>query len=263
MSIVSLAIRICAAKAFKGKTWVASDRIFQQLAFPLAEVSPEVGEKGKPAIVVYSKNHDYSLERDQGNSEGSLLFMVYMPPNKVDLGQNEIGFEVDNKSSGIAINAIGHQIFKALQIGNGEWANLFRQFAYKITGTKTQYVLIEIEDGVPMPCLEINLEYDAITEPCIDDFGPLWERLDAALRDEDDPQNIIMADLIKNLIVDDSISDIEAFQRSFGLSDAAYQASGLGFIDNVDLEDPLLKGDNNEPEIKFVSNPINVVPNEQ
>lgn len=263
MSIVSLAIRICAAKALKGKTWVGSDRIFQQLAFPLAEVSPEIGEKGKPAIVVYSKNHDYSLERDQGNSDGSLLFMVYMPPNKVDLGDNEVGFEIDNKSSGVAINVIGHQIFKSLQIGNGEWANLFRQFAYKITGTKTQYVLIEIEDGVPMACLEISLEYDAIPEPCINEFGPLWERFDAALRAEDDPQNIIMADLIRNQIVDENISDIEAFQSSFGLSDAALLASGLGLVDGVDPSNPLLRGDNTDPEIEVTVPPINVVPNDE
>lgn len=265
MSIVSLATRICAAKALKGKTWAPDDRIFQQLAFPLAEVSPEVGEKGKPAIVVYSKDHDYSLERNEGNSEGSILFMVYMPPNKVDLGDHEIGFEIDNNSAGIALNIIGHQISKALQNGKDEWADIFRQFAYKITQTKTQYVLIEIEDGIPMPCLEINIGYDAIPEPCLGDFGPLWQRFDEALRSEEgDPeQNAVMADLIKGQIIEEDLTDLEAFQKSFGLSDTAYRASGLGLVENVDPEDPTLKGSN--PDVDVTVTPVapNVVPSDE
>lgn len=252
MSLVSLAVRIIARNCISGQTW-AEARVMDQPIDPIMEVVSNDEYVGKPAVALYtqrSKGTPCGLETQGGPQEQVLMAYVYLPPNKIDLPDG-VAFEADNQTAGIVLNAMGRQIDAAMHFGNEAWVTLWRKFVLNVEVMKSQFVLVEIEDGVRVPCLEISYEIKTIAEP---DFGaPLygyWLELDTELRGMS-AEGILLADLFKGLIEAPSgLEDFAQFQMNFGLTDPAFASTGLDPLAvNDDGTAPLLEDVPSEPDI--------------
>lgn len=231
MSLVSLATRVILQELLKGRTW-AGGLIMDQPLDPIQEVLRGADDAGKPVIAVYtSKAEGKPTGHDtQGGPQSlSLMVYVYLPPRKIEL-PDSVAFEIDNTGSGLALDVIGRQVDAALHYGNTDWIKLWRRFVLNVESRTARFVLVEIERGLPVPCLELQYQVRTVADA---DFGrPLygdWVTLDTLLRDDDKvADNIHLADLIKGLIEKpDGLFDYQAFQMNFGLTDEAHMAIGL------------------------------------
>lgn len=137
------------------------------------------------------------------------------------------------------MNLIGRQVDAALHFGNPEWLAVFRRFVTRGEGKVVGYVLVEVENSVRIPCLEIA--YDLITVADADYGKPIygaWADLDVLLRKTEEGRHL--ADLIKSMIETPSgLLPYQQFQVNFGMTDAAIRAVGLGPITD-DGSTPLL-----------------------
>jgi hypothetical protein len=238
MSLVGQSLLVIARKALVGQTW-AEARIMEQPIDPISDVAPGRGAAGKPTIAVYYEKVEgepCGLETQRGAQDLTLRFVTYLPPSfKVSEDGTEIHF--DHKGAGLALNLVARQIEVALHHGNGTWVSLFRKFAHKIEKRHARFLLVELEGGVRIPCVEQTFEMRVLPEPEI--ARPIygaWSDLDAALRT--DPEETILADLIKAMIEEPTdLAAHEQLQATWNLSDAAFAATGLA---------PLATGDDGE-----------------
>lgn len=255
MSLVSLAVRTIAREYLAGRTW-AEERIMDQPIDPITEIMKTDGTAGKPVIALYtqrSTGKPVGLETQGGPQNIVLKVYIYIPPNRIDLPDSVV-FEADNKTAGIVLNAMARQADAAMHYGNAPWIALWRTFVTNVELVKSQFVLIEIENSVRIPCLEISYEINTVAEP---DFGVElyggWLKLDTELRKE--AEGIILADLIKPLIEDPTgLEDFATFQMNFGLTDAAHQATGLApVVVTDDGEAPPLVGVPSAPDLTITT----------
>ncbi|MCO5144542.1 MAG: hypothetical protein M9895_00035 [Aquamicrobium sp.] len=230
MSLISLATRTILQEMLRGRTW-AEDRILDQPIDPIQEVLRGADERGKPVIAVYTSKAEgkpTGLDTQAGVQSIDLNVYVYLPPRKIELPES-VEFEIDNSGAGLALNVMGRQIDAAMHYGNADWIKLWRSFVLSVEKRTDRFVLVEIERGLPVPCLEILYEIRAVAEA---DFAkPLygaWVDLDTLLRASEVPGSTDLADLIKGLIESpEDLFGYEVFQLNHGLTDEAYMAIGL------------------------------------
>jgi hypothetical protein len=238
MSLIALATRVVLARMLTGHTW-AQDQIFDQPLDPIVETLRAADAKPRPVIAIYTseaKGEPIGLETQGGCQKVRTNIYVYLPPSKVEL-PDTVTFSIDNVGSGLALSTIGRQIDAAMHFGNVDWIKVWRRFVSKVDGKTSRFVLVEVEAGVKIPCMEVVYELDCVADA---DFGkPLyggWLDLDALLRaDGADSEGEMLADHIKGLIESPAgLQDYEIFQGNFGLTDAAFAATGLGPVATVD-----------------------------
>lgn len=231
MSLISLATRIMLVRLLAGRTW-AQDQIYNSPLDPIAELMRAANAKPKPAIAIYTdqaQGKPVGLETQGGCQIVRTKVYIYLPPSKIEL-PDLVEFSIDNVGAALALNTIGRHVDAAMHYGNAPWVRLWRRFVLKIDDKVSRFVLVEIQSGVKIPCLEISYELDCVADA---DFGkPLygaWIELDALLRaDGAGSEGEILADHIKGLIEDPAgLHDYELFQMNFGLTDAAFEATGL------------------------------------
>lgn len=231
MSMVGQAVLIATDGVVRGKTW-AGDRILQQPVDPIGEVLRSAGEEPGPVIATYVESSDFDVVGRQSQGRKAtveLKIFVYLGPGRVAVpkGEDEF-FYLDQTTAGLLLNLMARQVDAALH-GDGDWVQIWRKFVSAIQRRRVLYLLVEVENGVKIPTLEISYTLETIPDP---DFGvPLtvaWSMLDAKLRAGGEEQ-VALADLLKGMIVaPEGLPAYQDLQNNFGLTRAALAATGLG-----------------------------------
>ena len=222
--MVAQALLMIVARALNNQTAAAA--VVEQPVEPIVEVMKRSGGAGQPVIAVYvesSKSAPDGLETQSGPVETVLKVIAYTPPSWRKDGE-DIVFE--NEGTALGLNILGRQIELALHYGNVTWVKLLRGFAKHIDARETRYLLIELENGVRIPAIEISYKFDrTVQEPEIGTplFGQ-WILFDAALRAEGETA---VADMLKTLIESPAgLQPWQQFQAARNLTDAAFAATG-------------------------------------
>lgn len=255
MSLTGQALVIIVSKALAERTW-AESRVLMQPVDPIVAVLKSDASAGNPHIAVYAEKVEadgLALETQRGCQEVTCKIIAYFPPAVTIIdGEAELDFSGD--SAGLGLSLMGRQVDAALHYGNQDWVDLFRKFALKMKDRKARYILVELENGVRIPCLELEYCFDTLPEP---EFGrPIyghWLELDTKLRETS--QGAQLANLFKALIEEPTdLPDWAQFQMATNLTDAAFATTGLN---------PLATDDDNEevPLVDIISEPdVTVVP---
>jgi len=223
--MVGQALLMIVARALTGRT-AAGAHVLEQPVEPIVDVLKHSDGNGAPSIAVYvesSESVPSGIETQSGPVETVLKVIAYTPPSWRTSG-DDIVFE--NEGIGLGLNILGRQIDVALHTGNETWVRLFRGFAKHINARKTRYLLIELENGVRIPAIEISYYFKrTVQEPEIGVplFGS-WLQLDTALRNEGETA---VADLLKSLIESPTgLQPWQQFQLARNLTDKAFAATG-------------------------------------
>jgi hypothetical protein len=252
--MVGQALLMIVARTLTNQTAAAA--VVEQPVEPIVEVMKRSGGSGQPVIAVYvesSENAPVGLETQSGEAETVLKVIAYTPPSW-RVGEDGIVFE--NEGTALGLNILGRQIDRALHYGNATWVSLFRGFAKHVETRKTRYLLIELEDGIRIPAIEIAYSFKrTVQEPEIGVplFGQ-WLLLDTALRAEGETA---VADMLKSLIESPAgLVPWQQYQMARNLSDAAFMSTGSSpvmldgeyVVDEETGEPPLLEEVDAEPD---------------
>jgi len=255
MSVVGQALVMVLSRALKGRT-LAGQRVLEQPIDPITELFPESASKGNPVIAVYcqeSEGNPIALETQRGPTKVTIKAIGYIPP-VVEIQDEALTVKFENSGSGFVLSAMARQIDAALHVGNLTWVRLFRRLACSIESRKSRFLLIELENGVRIPSIEVEYQIEAVQEPemGVPLFGA-WLDMDAGLRAEG-PEGVIVADMLKGLIEKPfDLPEHLVWQNSVNLTDAAAITSGLGPIVLDDDGNPIpLAGATNDVEIEIV-----------
>ena len=227
MSLSAQALVYIARKAIiAGNTW-AGDNVVEQPVNPASNWYRD----GKftmqsPSVAVYYERADSIGPGDVQNLD--LMIYVYLPPSGVALPEG-VAFQPSVATAGLTLNIIGRQIESALLHADNVWGDLFRRFKTGDVKKSSRPVIIEIENAVRIPAIELQFEFATIPDP---DVGkPItelatWTMLDMALRAEG---NAVVADIFKALIESPlALPDYRLLQIQQGHTDASLTAMGLG-----------------------------------
>ena len=232
MSIVAYAIRTCLGAALVGRT-LAEDRVYDSAVQPIEEM---VRPGARPFLVVSTDDEELDVKGWQALDAPRSLNMVVEvavggivpvtlpesegggPAYRIDIPHTDEGLET-------ALNMIGRQIFREIQVG-GPWSDLLRDIAFwprKITvrrGANT-------EQGVRFAARQYVIQTDCIAEPM---FGeePAGEYARLLAMMATDPRLSGDVPLLEGMIVGEVLPDWRRRQADLGLSAASTLALGLG-----------------------------------
>jgi hypothetical protein len=258
MSLVGQALLMVVARAVSGRTW-AEDRVLEQPINPLELILRKDAGAGKPALAVYVEQVEgepVGLETQHGAQTIILKAIAYVPPT-VTVVEGEETLRFDDSGAGLVLNVLGRQVDTALHAGDATWVGLFRNFALNVKERKARFLLIELEDGVRVPSIELAYTLTTVPEPEMGQalYGA-WAALDAALRDESEGTAIV-ADIFKGLI--ENPVDLPAYARlqlAGNYTDAAYMAIGLAPLATDDEEAVGLQEVDVESEFEVIGPPL-------
>ena len=91
-------------------------------------------------------------------------------------------------------------------------------------------VLVQVEQGINIPCREIVYDYETVPEPyfgrLLSESPPGWQKFDAALR-ASGADDTMLADLVKEHIeMPEGLHDYQRFQADFSLTNSEHMATG-------------------------------------
>jgi len=227
MALVGQALVMVIARALAQRTW-AEGRVYEQPVNPLNQAFRNNQDIGKPAIAIYVETTDtesWGMELSHGVQKATTKIVVYCPP-KIKFVAGTDTVEFDSNSAGLVLRLVQRQVLAALQYGDTPWVSLLRRLVAKSTGYKSRFLLIEPEDGVRIPSVEISLDLECVPEPAIGRplNGP-WLQLDGLLRAEEEDA---VADFFKAAIIEpQGLPEWAIVQSNLNVSDAAYLAMGL------------------------------------
>lgn len=241
MSLLNQALVYITHYTLEGRTW-ADTNIKDQPIDPIGDLLQGADDRQKPVLAVYVESaraqvHDRATQGQK--TTVNLKVFVYISPKKMDLPE-DVEFELDGTTAGLSLNLLGRQVDAALHYGNDEWIRVWRKFILNITERRVQYILVEIEDNVRIPAMEITYECEAIPDP---EYGvqienlKAWSMLDTALR-ADGGDKLVLADLFKSMI--ESPADLARWEQlgiNFGLTEAGLDATGLGPFERQAVDD--------------------------
>lgn len=239
MSLIAQALCITAQNMVKGQTWAADDVLLQPV-YPIEQVMEE-GREARPVIAVYAESSKFD-----GFGRGSqgvkavveIKFIVYNSPglNRFSIdGVETLEITVDTETAGLTLNVVARQIDSALRKNTPLWADCWRKMVVNIKDRDVRYILIEIENGVKIPAVEIGYTVESIPDPdVVEELYGAWALFDTALRSTD--EGVLVAELFKSLIVASAeIPDWQRFRDNFALTPAGLQATGVGPYRGVTL----------------------------
>lgn len=239
MSLVSVALRLIATNLLKSKTW-AEDQVLDMPLFPLNEIIRVASEDQKPVIAVFtpSSTHDPDgRDDDDGMQTVRFQIYVYMSPGKTTIENDDIQFTIDMTNVANSLAMVSRQAMNAIKSQGNEWSDLWSKFVVGYKEVSSDYILHEIEKGVPIPCYAISLEIMAPPEPLFgEELNPNWLALDAAIRTTEDGE--VYADLLKGMIIgDEEIPDYDLFRRQYAMSKSAAIEMGINPVPDAVSED--------------------------
>lgn len=238
MSLINQAVVHIAANCLADQTW-AVDRVFPQPVDPIGEVLRSSSEKQRPVVAVYVDSAEFDVEghQTQGSSSNiELKVFVYVAPGRVQLPDDVTQFKLDTTTAGLTLNLMARQVDQALFHHESTWNDVWRKFCSKVTRRTIRYMLVEVEDAVRIPTMEITYSIVASPDP---NYGsplkPGWVMLDEILRTS--AEGAVLADLFKGMIEGPGgIPDYQILQTNFGLSDAALASTGLAPFDPASVD---------------------------
>jgi hypothetical protein len=247
MSLVAQALIALTHYVLDGQTW-AGDRIMEQPVEPIGDLLNGAGAAQKPVLAVYVESAKMQVQGRETQGERGMLDLkvfAYIAPGRTELPEGT-DFELDGRQAGLTLNVVGRQIDAALHVGDAAWLPVWRKFVFSIEEREVRYMLVEVENAVKIPTMEICYRCSTIPDP---DFGtPLygaWLAFDGALRTAGGDK-AVLADLFKGMIENPAgLPDYQDLQMNLGLTDAGLAATGLapvpGAVDDddepVELED--------------------------
>jgi hypothetical protein len=226
MSIASQAIITTARKLITGATWAGAN-VEEAPVDPVSELINKAAEgKVLPYIAVY-------IERMTGKPNGvegdaDLKIYIYLPPNEMQVPDGE-SFRPSRRIAGMTLNILARQVENALATTVAPWSEIWRRLVLSIGDRTFRPLLLEIENGVRVPAMEISLALDVLPEPEIGSpLSTTYQLFDAALRATDDA---VIADIFKAAI--ENPADLEAYEDAamqLHMTSAAVDALGIGPI---------------------------------
>lgn len=238
MSLVAQALVALTHYVLDGRTW-AGDRIQEQPVDPISDLIEAASGPQKPVLAVYvdSAKMDVEGRETQGKKgELDLKVFVYISPGVTEVPEGT-AFTLDGRQAGLTLNVVGRQVDAALHYGNDAWVKIWNRFVVSVEERVVRYMLVEIENGVKVPTMEITYRCCTIPDP---EFGqPIygaWQGLDTQLRVAGGDK-VLLADLIKGMIETPAgLPDYRDLQINFGLTDAALAATGLAPVTGATTE---------------------------
>ena len=253
MSLVSQALVSLTRYVLLGNTW-AADRVLEQPVEPIDDLLRGADGAQKPVLAVYVESAKMEVVgRETQGRKGmlDLKVFVYIAPGTTELPEGT-AFTLDGRQAGLTLNVVGRQVDAALHFGSDAWISVWRKFVVSVDEREVRYMLVEVENGVKIPTMEICYRCSTIPDP---EFGTpvygAWLALDTALRTAGG-EKAVLADLFKAMIENPAgMPDYQDLQVNFGLTDAALAATGLGPVpgatdddeETVELEDITNDGD--------------------
>jgi len=233
MSLINQAVVHIAQNCLLDQTW-ATDLVFKQPVDPIGDVLRSGGAEQKPVLAVYVDTTDFVVEggQTQGNSANvDLKVFIYIAPGRVNLPDDITEFSLDTNTAGLTLDLVARQVDQALFHHEGPWMDVWRKFFSKVVGRKIRYMLVEVENAVRVPTMEIT--YSLVTSPDPNYGSPLkpgWVLFDQILRTSS--EGIILADIFKQAIEGaGGLPDYQILQTNFSMTDAALGATGLAPFD--------------------------------
>lgn len=237
MSLVPTALRLIAQNLLTGKTW-AEDAVMNMPLFPLAEVMQKATEKQKPVLVIYTPSTEFrplGRDVDDGMQTVNFHIYIYMSPGKTIGEKGGIEMTIDNTNSANGLAFVARQVSLALREADSIWSQLWARFAVQYREVSADYILHEIESGVPIPCYAITYEIATIPEPQFGEgLNQDWEAFDQAIRTIDTEFADILVSFIKG---SNSVPDYDLFRRQYGMSKDSAIKMGINPIPETISED--------------------------
>lgn len=242
MSLVAQALVALTHYLLDGRTW-AGARVQEQPVEPIDDLLRGAEGAQKPVIAVYVESAKMDVVGRETQGQKGMLDLkvfVYVAPGITELPEGAV-FTLDGRQAGLTLNVVGRQIDAALHSGSATWLPVWRKFVTSVEEREVRFMLVEVENGVKIPTMEITYRCCTIPDP---DFGtPIygaWLAFDTALRAAGGDK-IILADLLKGMIEEPGgLPDYQDLQMNFGLTDAGLAATGLAPV-------PGAVGDDDEP----------------
>lgn len=260
MSLVAQALMTSATEILKGETW-ADQSVYLSPVDPIAEVLRGAEEQQKPVIAVYVEKADFKVEGKQTQGVSQVIVLkayVYVAPGRKDVSINEIELSLDTHTAPLTLAVMARQLDAALfHSESTPWVDTWRKMISSVSDRNQAFMLVEVEDGLRIPTMEIVYTLNAIPDP---QFGtPMtaaWTLFDAALRSLG-AEGETVADVFKALMEDpDGLPSYDLLQRNFGLTSGALIATGLApyNADSVDPgeEPPVVEEVTGSPDVEIV-----------
>jgi len=244
VSLVALASRIILIEAIRDKTW-AGDYVRNAPLDPVPGLLRDA--TGTPLITVYtgiikSKPDGRNLIGSEMQDRIEVVLQIYLPGS--DLDDDGADLNIGRAGAAFAVDVIWRQIVAALQRDiDNPWSRLWARLIVCYEDFDSRPVLIEVENGVRIPCREISLMCRTLPEPA---FGvalnSFWADLDTVLRAGigEDPtleqqERLMAADTLRSLITEPG--DLPSWRQAaavMGWSIGAARASGLAPFDTTE-----------------------------
>lgn len=226
-------------KVLENQTW-ADGRVAEQPVDPVREVldGQTDEENQRPYIAVYVENASSDvIGHDQTGqfTEATIKISIIVGPGIIRVNDDYIA-QLDSKTAGMAVNMVGRQVYNAMRSGNSQWVSLWHQLCRDIKKISSRFMLVEIEDPVRVPCLEITMVAQLLPEPTIGaPMTKFWQAFTAAIT-ADGGQDL--AQTLQDLIEKpDGLPSYALLQSQMGYTDAALAATGIAPLD-ADSVDP-------------------------
>lgn len=187
MSLASLALRISVVQALMGRTLVG-DRVFDSRIDPLDKA---IEQEQAPLIAVYTEDEEFiphqGARLDLGARSLDLVIhlvvrtRVTMTPD----GVPEDAYDIPETDAGLEIllDILRRQVFRVLQAGQGEFADVARMFIVKVDRVQIRR-MASAETGLRFAAREIVIKCDTLSDPDAADAAPehAYARFIAACR---------------------------------------------------------------------------------
>lgn len=231
--LVAMALRVATRKILMGNTF-AQNGVFDSPLDPISQLlDTAAGSSDRPIICLYTQETSNSPKgKDLGGESLSvdLVLLCYLTPAKTEV-QDGILLETRESGAAMALDILASQINRALRFGPQKWRYVFDRMVLQIEKAMSRNVLVEVEQNVKIPTLEIILSLKTIPEPTYGNplYGA-WLEMDAAMRT--DTELAGLADFIKALITEPTpVTDWRYVQAQGAYSLADVRAMGVAPVD--------------------------------
>jgi hypothetical protein len=236
--LVSILVRETLRQLLLNQTWAGSD-IYDQPIDPLdLMMSRESDARNRAAISVYTHSQDSKDDGEGSQAETQTIdarILIYAPSGRIEI-PDSVNLALDADSVGLTLNLMARQCEAAIHRNVEPWSEMWRQVSRNFIRTNSRYLLLETEDGVRFPTVEIQYSINCIPEPkfnCDELYGN-WKLFDAALREGGSPTLVAIADMMKSSIVaPESLLPGEAFQINHQTTNQETRNLGFGLIEGA------------------------------
>jgi hypothetical protein len=255
MSIVALALRLCAVKALQGTATAAGERVFDSAVIPIDQL---VSKQPLPIVSISTEDETTRPSgRDLNGGDRTIDLVI-----EVAIGQsiplpNDEGFEFyvadTDAMLELSVAVISRQILATLfNAGGGVWGDAFRAFAKTIEGLESRRGLPD-KDGQRFAARQMILRVKAQAEPQFDqavDAGTPFAKFLAAL--DSDPSFHQVASILRQAIEGKPVGWPELYTKpaiNAGLTEEEGQKIGIA----------PLGGHASDPVLGFETHPDGVI----